>query len=298
MTCAYEKNGIASVYGVHQSYEDTDVGEAIAASIREEDERSIAASVEEAAIMEAIAKVEEVEAVEAAEMAEAEEAACSCVARRPERIPARGSLMVIANIVSILGMFTMDDRRELAQEGIERIKRDSGGRKNIVDVWGDGNCIIYSMIAYLFHTCSRDRFFTVLFPFCSDHIREMLLDVPEHVLGDHETMFQIAQNVRDVVVRCWYFKGNCDYHMNSRAIDGYAVKMVMNLFGVDSMEVFSVLPDHGENHVERYAITHDDVNIRHDINPSETELRPDIKDKWHVTLYSVISFDHCGALLP
>ena len=162
----------------------------------------------------------------------------------------------------------------------------SKGFVNVIDVRGDGNCLIYSILVYLRHTRDINVFMTTILPFCNEHITAQLISSPDTVLSDATSMKHIADQVRNYILLHWDYKGSSEYHMNNHAVDGLAREMTMRLLGVDELVCYSLCPDLG------------DPNVRvTKISPEKKDLRPDIDHKWTVNLLSPSGYTHYNALL-
>lgn len=167
-----------------------------------------------------------------------------------------------------------------------RIVEDGFNRS--IDVRGDGNCLIYAIIVYLFYTRNSNVFVTTLMPFCdeNDHIVDQLVTSPGVLLKDSISMRHIADQIRNNIYLKWDYKGNSDFHMNERAIDGLARVMVMRLLGVEELVCYTLCPDKGDPLKRKDLVT-----------PEKVDLRPDIEHKWQVTLLSPHGYTHYHALL-
>lgn len=178
------------------------------------------------------------------------------------------------------------DAYDAIRTGIVCLKEKTG-KTSVVDVWGDGNCLIYSVIFSLYHTRDSNSFFAILNPFCDENATSFLLNDPSALLHDHAMMQRIAANIRQFVINTWDYIGSPEFHMNEHAIDGCAVMMVMRLLGVNRLVAYTIHRIDDDAPMEQYTIdtrTHD--------------LRPEITTKWNVSLVCTCGYDHYMALLP
>lgn len=162
------------------------------------------------------------------------------------------------------------------------------GFTRVIDVRGDGNCLIYAIIVYLRYTRDINMFVTTLMPFCDENSRvvDKLLTSPDDLLKDSISMRHIADQIRNHIYLKWDYKGNSEYHMDDRAVDGLAREMVMRLLGVEELVCYTLCPDKGDP-LKRKTAT----------SPGKADLRTDIEHKWQVTLLSPSGYTHYCALL-
>jgi hypothetical protein len=113
------------------------------------------------------------------------------------------------------------------------------GFSRVINVRGDGMCLIYAIIAYIFETRDNDSIYTILEPFCTEEILSGLIDSPKTVKKHIET---IARNVATAVTKHWSYIGESRYHMDENAIDGLAIRMVMKLLAIDRLICHVLLP--------------------------------------------------------
>lgn len=157
----------------------------------------------------------------------------------------------------------------------------------MMDVKGDGNCLIYSIIAYLYHTRDVNIFVTTLLSFCDERVGAKLVENPKEILNDITCMRSIALNIRERVKSDWDYKGEWQNHMNDSAIDGLSRNMVMRLLGVNKIICYSLIPDQSHSDKEMRVV---------EILETEKDLNPAVEEKWHVTLLSTYGYTHYSAL--
>lgn len=185
----------------------------------------------------------------------------------------------------IKGTFTSHgDYYDIVVKNVQLVSH--AGFSRVADVRPDGNCFIYACIAYLQKTRDKNMFVTTLLPFCGRREVEHLLDNPVAFINNAIDMLHVAEQIRSEVLIKWTYIGDCEYHMNDRAIDGLARHMVMRLLGIDEVVCYSIIPDDEEPAFRKTVIL-----------PTERDLRPDIEHKWQVALLSLNGFSHYCVLL-
>ncbi len=162
----------------------------------------------------------------------------------------------------------------------------SHGFSRVIDVKGDGNCLIYSIIVYLYYTRDINSFVYSVMTYCDKETLVELFRRPKYVITNYRMMLSIATNIRKCIVSKWDYIGSPWFHMNGDAIDGLAREMVMRLLGVSMITCYTLCPNERESYIRK-------TNIPTDL----VDLRPDIDTKWHVSLFSNFSFNHYAALL-
>jgi hypothetical protein len=146
------------------------------------------------------------------------------------------------------------------------------GFSRIIQVRGDGNCLIRSLLIYLKETRNPDIFTTILLNNHIDFDKILNFDL------DHCT-----NCIREKVIRDWDLIigiGEWFYHMDDSAIDGLAREAVMSLLGIDKLTIYSLLPGSDEDSVKIIVTSKNFSGIT----------------KWHATLLCKTGFCHYSAL--
>jgi hypothetical protein len=165
-------------------------------------------------------------------------------------------------------------------------KLSSLGFSRVIDVRGDGNCLIYSIIAYIHHTRDINTFVYTLLPFCNEGEIAQLISSPGTFLRNAVCMKHIADQVRDHILLEWDYKGDALYHMDTNAVDGLAREMTMRLLGVEEIVCYTLNPGPEDKECRISRVT-----------PGKKDLRPDIVHKWVINLLSPSGYTHYNALL-
>ena len=129
--------------------------------------------------------------------------------------------------------------------------------KNIIIVPGDSNCLIHSILVYLYQI-DFNNFINIVTTLSSEYeinIHEKLLihnsNIPAY-FNDNSIFFSLfAQHVvRQCIRKNWcFFNSDHDYHklpdmhMNKYAVDGLARNMLCKIFGIPKLIVYQAFDD-------------------------------------------------------
>lgn len=131
----------------------------------------------------------------------------------------------------------------------ERFLSDLKDFDRIFVVRGDGNCLIRSIICYLFNNRTKNTFLNILMNvFSVGGVDDIGVIMPlfddgygwdlEKFIGNHELMELLCNTIRNIVDKQWCFKGSAIYHMDANSIDGLAIEMVMKILKVSELKIY------------------------------------------------------------
>jgi len=133
-----------------------------------------------------------------------------------------------------------------AKEVIELIENEFGNCQLVAKTKGDGNCLIRAILVYLYNSRDKNVMFEILSGLLDD---DEILKLNCHFTENRnitdeieDIIIKLCTNVREFIEQKWDYPFDIKEHMVQyiNAIDGLAMKMVMRMFCVNELQVWSL----------------------------------------------------------
>jgi len=130
---------------------------------------------------------------------------------------------------------------------IPRINDDLKDYQYLITSRGDGNCLVRSIIAYMYCARNFGTFLNTLAHiyeldgrevYYSTLINDKGANVVEF-MTKHEQYFANFYNMtKSVVTKHWSLKGCSEYHMDANAMDGLCIEIILNIFNISKLKIY------------------------------------------------------------
>ena len=122
---------------------------------------------------------------------------------------------------------------------IPEVVQELSEYKTISQVKGDGNCLTYAILVYVYQNFDKSTFINILTLVSEDFPNLDNFESPDLFFNQNLDYFiGISKKIRALIEEKWFFKGEACYHMDDTAINGLAINMIMKILGIKKISIF------------------------------------------------------------